>query len=234
MDEETLAREAATIGVRLSEAQSWELLFHLQAVIRANERVNLTAVTDIEEAVAVHVLDSLTAVRVVDGAPPGPVADMGSGAGFPGVPIAVVLDRPVSLIESRGKRAAFLRTVSVALDHDITVLPMRAEEVGRDRSGTYAAVTARAVASLPALVELAAPLLMPGGLFVAMKGDLDPTEAERGDAVAELVGLSPGRLEEVFVQGLDARRVLVVYERVRESELGLPRRPGMAQKRPLA
>ena len=184
--------------------------------------------------VAIHVLDSCSAAEALSEAPPGRFADLGSGAGYPGIALSIVTGRPVDLIEATKKKGEFLRSVFEDLCLNATVRPIRAEELALEQPKTYAAVTARAVAPLAALVELAAPLLVPGGTLICLKGAPTEEETRAGDAAAALCGMSAGRQRPVSVPGLDARRSLVLYQRIGESKVRLPRRPGMAQSRPLA
>lgn len=167
------------------------------------------------------------------------IADVGSGAGFPGLVLAVALPRArVDMIESASRKCAVIDrlTHAAGLDNELVrALPMRAEERaawgGRE---SYDAVTARAVASLPVLVEYASPLLAIGGVFVAWKGSLDGDEEARGAKAAVEVGLEPERVVQVEPWlGVRDRR-LVVYRKVSPAPDRFPRRPGMASKRPLA
>lgn len=234
MNPEELILAAESLGVTLRNADAWELLAHLDAVLEANKRVNLTSIVDREDAIRLHVLDSLSVVPLVDRCLPGPVADIGSGAGFPGIPVAVATDREVSLIEATQKKAVFLQAITRALSHDIRILPLRAEEVPPDLREVFSAVTTRALSSLPALVELAAPLLRMGGQLLAMKGAPDDEEIRRGDRAAEIVGFERRGMTSVEIPGESAKRTILMYERVTQSQIELPRRPGIAQKRPLA
>jgi 16S rRNA (guanine527-N7)-methyltransferase len=210
------------------------LVRHADMLLEANTRLNLTRIVE-DEALAVgHVADSLSALPYLATAPAGAFADLGSGGGYPGVPLAICSNRHVVLIESTRKKAAFLTEVIEALGLDAEVLPFRAEEVAEGGGVRLAAVVARAVSALPSLVELASPLLQAGGLLIAMKGRLAADELERGDAAAALVGMVRLRRDSVEVPGLEAERVIACYERSGSPRVRLPRRPGLAQRKPLA
>jgi 16S rRNA (guanine527-N7)-methyltransferase len=204
----------------------------------ARERDPHTTVSDPDEAVDIHVADSLSGLEVPDLRAAGWIADIGSGAGFPGLVLAVALPRArVDMIESVSRKCAVIDrlTHAAGLDNEIVrALPMRAEERaawgGRE---VYDAVTARAVASLPVLVEYASPLLAIGGVFVAWKGSLDPDEEERGTKAAVEVGLEPEAVVEVQPWPQVRDRRLVVYRKVSAAPDRFPRRAGMAAKRPL-
>jgi 16S rRNA (guanine527-N7)-methyltransferase len=167
------------------------------------------------------------------------IADVGAGAGFPGVVLAIALPRArVDMIESSSRKCAVIdRLVRAAgMDHEvIRALPMRAEDWaawgGRE---LYDAVTARAVASLPVLVEYAAPLLREGGVLVAWKGKLDEEEVEAGAKAAAEVGLEPEAVLEVQPWPEARDRRLHEFRKIGPTPDRFPRRPGMAAKRPLA
>jgi 16S rRNA (guanine527-N7)-methyltransferase len=189
----------------------------------------------------VHVADSLTGLEVEDLARARRIADVGAGAGFPGLVLAIALPSArVDLIESAGRKAAVIdRLIQAARVANARSVVARAEDWGRlpDALGggreAYDAVTARAVAALPVLVEYAAPLLRLSGVFVAWKGARDPGEEGLGRAAADAVGLT---LEDVLrVEPFpDARdRHLHVYRKVAPTPERFPRRAGMAVKRPL-
>lgn len=189
------------------------------------------------DAVTGHVADGLSGLEAPELAGARTVADIGSGAGFPGLVLAIALPAAeVDLIESSQRSAAVidrLREASGALN--ARVLPCRAESwaAGAGRE-SYEAVTARALGSLALLVEYAAPLLRPGGSLVAWKGARDPEEEQAGRAAAALAGMSPTRVVGAVPFAGAHSRHLHIYRKVAETPAHLPRRPGAAAKRPLA
>lgn len=198
-----------------------------------------TTVSSPEQAVDIHVADSLSGLEIPEVRAASWIADIGAGAGFPGLPLAVALPRArVDLIESASRKCAVIDRLSRAagLDNEVVrALPMRAEERaawgGRE---SYDVVTARAVAALPVLVEYAGPLVAVGGVFVAWKGSRDAEEEARGAKAAVEVGLEPEAVVEVQpFEGVRDRN-LVVYRKISPCPERFPRRPGMAMKRPLA
>ena len=198
-----------------------------------------TTVSEPEQAVDIHVADSLSGLEVPEVRAARWIADIGSGAGFPGLVLAVALPRArVDMIESVSRKCAVIDrlTHAAGLDNEIVrALPMRAEERaawgGRE---SYDVVTARAVAALPVLVEYASPLVADGGVFVAWKGARDEDEEARGAKAALEVGLEPEALVEVQPFPGVRNRNLLVYRKVAPTPERFPRRPGMAAKRPLA
>jgi 16S rRNA (guanine527-N7)-methyltransferase len=208
---------------------------YLERVLEANTSFNLTAVRDRDEAVWLHVVDSLLGLPYVDKAPPGSLADLGSGAGFPGVPLLLCSGRPGLLVESVGKKARFLEVAAGALCPSARVVCRRAEELAGEEPGSQSVVTARALAALPSLVELGSPLLSVGGVLVAYKGSPSEEEMERGRKAAARAGMR--ELEAVRLtlpRPQRAERTLVLYEKTGPPEMRLPRRIGLAQKEPLA
>jgi len=231
-----LRARLAEAGMTVDRGAADLISRHLEAVMSANERMNLTAIRELDSAVLLHVVDSLLCSGDLEQAPAGAFADLGSGSGYPGIPLAIVSGRRAALVESISKKARFLEEVVGMLEVEprIRVLQMRAEELARREPGLYAAVTARALSSLPALVELAAPLLMDGGVLIAMKGKPEAAEIERGRAAGGVVGMALESLREyqLFVRG-DAR-ACIVFRKTSEGSISLPRRDGVAQRRPLA
>jgi 16S rRNA (guanine527-N7)-methyltransferase len=226
---------ANELGVAVTELQATRLLDHLGAVLESNKRLNLTAIVDRERAIRLHIVDSLAVVSSVASSE-GTIADIGSGAGFPGISVAIVTHRPVDLIESVKKKAAFLDECVVSLGglFGSRVLAMRAEEAALVRENRYEHVTARALTSLPSLVELASPLLVIGGMLWAMKGAPTTEELEAGVRAAGLVGMREVERRVYTLPSSDERRLIVGYAKISEPTLVLPRRVGLAQKRPLA
>lgn len=222
------------IDVHLDGCKVELLARHLMSVLEANTRLNLTAITDPEAATVLHVVDSLVPVTELAHAPAGTFADIGSGGGFPAIPLSIATGRSAVMLESVGKKTAFLRDVALQLAIPAAALPERSEEHALVHREEYAAVTARAVADLGVLTELAAPLLQLGGRLVALKGEPSPEEYDRGDRSASAVGLARRGERRVELPQGAGTRTIVVYEKVQSTPSKFPRRPGMAAKRPLA
>ncbi|MFD0740123.1 16S rRNA (guanine(527)-N(7))-methyltransferase RsmG [Lysobacter koreensis] len=202
--------ETGLAALALDRALAAPLLDYLALLARWNQTYNLTAVRDPREMVGKHLLDSLAMHPFVDPlvADGGALADLGTGAGLPGIPLAIV--KPglrVTLVESNGKKARFMREVVRQLQlSDVRVAESRIEAF--DEPGAYAAITARALATLPLIVELGGHLLRPGGQLLAMKGVYPADEIAALPAGWALQASHPLR-----VPGLDAERHLVVVAR---------------------
>jgi 16S rRNA (guanine527-N7)-methyltransferase len=193
-----------------------------------------TTVRDPREAVDVHVADSLAALELDAVRAARAIADVGSGAGLPGLALAAALpEARVRLVESASRKCAFL-------ERAIAGMGIRNAEVVCDRVEAWATgrdacdlVTARAVAPLAVLVEYAAPLLRPGGALVAWKGRAEPDEEAAGQRAGDVAGLEPREALRVRPFPGVRDRTLYLYVKVRSTPDHLPRRPGMARKRPL-
>ena len=196
-----------------------------------------TTVRAPEAAIDQHVADSLSALDFEQLRSASRVADIGSGAGFPGLPLAVALpDARVHLVESVGRKCAVIERLAVAAQiANARVLQVRAEDLaaGEGRRA-YDVVTARAVGSLAVLVEYAAPLLREGGWFIAWKGARNPEEQAEGAAAAQLLGLDLTEVRRVVPYEGARNLNLYLYSKDRSTPNEFPRRPGLAAKRPLA
>jgi len=208
---------------------------YLDGIIEKNRSLNLTRIADPVAGVRLHLVDSLLALPEVLAAPAGPLLDIGTGGGFPGVPLCIASARAGVLLDSVGKKAGAVNEVlrELELDRGISAVHERAEDHARHARGEYAVVTARAVSELPVLVELAAPLLVTGGRMIALKGSPSDDELERGRLVGALVGMKELTTRSVVLPGGDERRCLVVYERRASARVRTPRKPGEAQRAPL-
>lgn len=201
----------------------------------AAERSSLSSVVDPEEAWKVHVADSLSGLEVAGLRSARRIADLGSGAGFPGLPLAVALpEARIDLIESVGRKCDFIRrAVREARIDNAQVLCARSEEIAAgERREAYDAVVARAVGRLSTLAELASPLLREGGVLVAWKGRRDREEEAQLARAAESLAMRPVRVLGVGPYAGSRHRHLHVIEKSGPTPGDLPRRAGMAKKRP--
>ncbi|GAV32011.1 16S rRNA 7-methylguanosine methyltransferase [Coriobacteriaceae bacterium EMTCatB1] len=220
-------------GVSVSDVQAEALAQHAREVLRASARMNVTAIKDAEDFVKLHVVDSLLPLAVVERCPDGPMIDIGSGGGFPGIPLAIATGRRCVLLDAVQKKAKLLENIAGALNlSHVSVVGLRAEECARTNAEGFAVAVVRGVGELATIVELAAPLLQMGGRLVAYKGRPSREEIERGDRAAALAGLD--RIaDHRYALPTGEQRAVLVYEKVSAPRVALPRRPGMAAKRPL-
>jgi 16S rRNA (guanine527-N7)-methyltransferase len=189
------------------------------------------------EAVDVHVADSLAALLVPELRAANAIADIGAGAGFPGLPLATALPRArVDLIESAGRKVALVdRLIEAAGLTNARAVHARAEEwAAAEGRAAYEAVCARAVGPLALVAEYAAPLLSEGGVLIAWKGRRDSAEDGAGTKAAAQLGLEPAEVLAVTPYPGSRERHLHLYRKSSPTPPGFPRRPGIARKRPLA
>lgn len=222
-------------GIDVGPTQLEMLLRHLDWVLETNRTVRLTAVSDPRRAISLHLVDSLLALTAVEDAPAGRLVDIGTGAGYPGLPLAIIGGREAVLLESVQKKAVALQRFLVHenLEPRISVVAERSETYATKMPASAAVVAARAVSALPALVELAAPLLFHGGRLIALKGRPDEAEVAWSVRAAALCGLALRSAERHELPPEGQVRTILVYERCSDPSIDLPRRPGVAQKRPL-
>ncbi len=224
------------LGVDLTPAARWAIEGHARLLLAWTSAINLTAIRDPEAVATAHIVDSLTAVPFLVANGIDRFLDLGSGGGYPGLPLAAALPAERALLaEPIAKKAQFLQTVisATGLDGTVEASAIRAEALAADprHHGQWPAVTVRAVAPLAELVELAFPLLAPGGFLVAWKrGDLADEVAAAQRAIDALGG---GTLEgiPVDVAGLDGH-VLVVVTRRGHVPAAYPRDPSVRRRRP--
>lgn len=237
MNSVQLRQELSERDLVFAEEKLQLMEHHLDYILKKNTTIRFTAIHDRNEAMRLHVLDSLLALPEVLAAPQGVMLDLGTGGGYPGFPLAIAAKRPTDLLDSVQKKAGVLQTFldeSHTGEPPITSIGARAEELALERPGYYSVVLARAVSSLPALLELAAPLLCDGGQLIAYKGAADKNELERSIAAATIVGMRHRSTRDYVLPAGGEQRTIYVFERQRAATIDLPRRSGRAQRKPLA
>jgi 16S rRNA (guanine527-N7)-methyltransferase len=225
------------VGLRLTGSQLSAFGRYADELVAWNERVNLTAITEAGSIETRHFLDSLTCLTAMGGMPGGRVIDIGTGAGFPGIPLKIAHPQlRLTLVEATGKKAEFCRHVVGRLGLEgVDVIHGRAEDIGHspEHRETYDWALARAVAVLPVLVEYLLPLLRIGGRAIAQKGETGPAEAQTAERALRLVGGRVGQILPVELPGVAEPRFLIVMEKVARTPETYPRRPGVPAKKPL-
>ncbi len=224
------------LGLELSQQQLGQFLRYRDELLDWNTRINLTAISDPEEVLLKHFLDSLSLLMAYDVAE-ARLLDIGAGAGFPGLPLKIV--RPqwqVLLLEATGKKVTFLQHIIETLRlKNVVAVQGRAEELAHisEYRASFDSVTARAVASLPTLLEYAAPFCRVGGqIILPKKGEL-VEELAQGKRAAEQVGAVLKDDVAVTLPGLADGRRLLVWEQVRKCPAQFPRSGSVMAKKPL-
>lgn len=231
-----LHRALLDVGLTPNEQQLKQMDQLRQLVLYWNQRLNLTRITDSAEMAVKHFADSLMPVALALVPAESRVADVGSGAGFPGIPLKV-WDKSLSvtLIESTSKKAEFLRTAAEELSIPIDVVSERAESVGSNPQyrQSYDLVIARAVGPLAVLCEYCLPLVRNGGLFIAMKGYDVESEIAASKRAVQLLGGQLSGLHQYDLPFNMGRRSLVEVRKISPTPRTYPRRIGIPKKRPL-
>ncbi len=233
---EILAAKGKEAGLEFTEKQLEQFTKYYELLVETNKVMNLTAITEPEEVAVKHFIDSLLAYEEADFAGK-TLADVGTGAGFPGVPLKIYCPSlKVTLIDSLGKRLKFLQQVIDELGlENITCEHLRAEDAGRDKRfrEKFDLVTARAVARLSVLSEYCLPLVKKGGKFVALKGSKYAEEIAEGEAALKILGGKLLSSEPVKLPGLDDGRAIIKIAKTKPTPSQYPRKAGTPEKQPL-
>ncbi len=234
---EALAGGLADLGIRLGGEQEERFARYLSFLREENERLNLTAIVEPEEVALKHFVDSATVLKAVEPARDEELIDVGSGGGFPGVPLAILRpDLRVTLVEASQKKAGFLERLRERLElENVTVVTGRAEEVGRQAGHRerYGIAVARAVAPLAVLWEYLLPLVYAGGAAVAQKGPGVTKELAEGARAARALGGGEAEIRRFTLPRGAGERHVVVVRKVAGTPRQYPRRPGVPAKKPL-
>ncbi len=235
---QSLTHGAQQFNLTLSEAQQQAFDQYRRELIAWNEKVNLTRIIEPEEIIVKHFLDSLSLYPLLSDFPANfSLIDVGTGAGFPGLPLKIALpDIRLSLLESTRKKTTFLQHIVDTLNlTGVTIVTARAEEAGRQPAHRqrYDVAVARAVAALPTLAEYTLPLVKVGGTVIVQKGQ---NPAEEIKSASNALGILGGKVDQVLpveVPGLDAERHLIVIRKRKPTPKQYPRRPGLPAKKPI-
>jgi len=218
----------------LSPEQQALIKKHLDLVIEYNKVINLTRIDTVENGMILHAEDSLIGLDELNEAPDGLYGDLGSGAGYPGIPLAIASGRKTVLIDARKKKMEAMEDVinKLGLSEQIGVYAGRAELLARKQSKRYAALTARALSQLSVLMELASPLLQTDGLLICYKAQLTDEEFDAALHIQNLVGMKHEKSRNLMLDGKYQRQILT-FRKYAEPKVRLPRQEGQAQKQPL-
>ncbi len=229
--EATLAQELSRLGIDIPADRQATLCRFGAAMVKQNEVMNLTAITQPDAVAKLHLADSLTVLAAAD-LKGKTLIDVGCGAGFPGVPLAIACpEAKVTLLDSLGKRMHWLETVLPELGVEATCITARAEEAGAAHREAYDFATSRAVARLNILLELTAPFVKVGGAVLAMKGAAAQEElAESKNAIARL-GLKLEAVKPFSIDGAD--HSVIVLRKVKATPAQYPRRFAKIKQSPL-
>lgn len=234
----TLAEQAAALfKIQLSPEQAAQFDTYARELVAWNEKLNLTAITDPEGIQVRHFLDSLSVALSVPMTPGKRLIDVGTGAGFPGLPLLIAFPSiQVTLMEATGKKLTFLEHIVKTLGlQGAQMLHARAEEAGHlpPHRAAYDVAVARAVARLPSLVEYLLPLVKVGGRCIAMKGDSAQEEANDSKRALSTLGGRVLRIDKVQLPGVAETHYLIVIEKITPTPSMYPRQPGTPTRKPI-
>jgi 16S rRNA (guanine527-N7)-methyltransferase len=235
---EKLVQDAqALFNVHLTGRQVIALTTYERELIEWNQKFNLTAIRDVTGIRTKHFLDSFSCVLAWKANPPANLIDIGSGAGFPGIPLKIIYpNTKVTLVESVGKKAMFCQHIVSLLGLEgVNVINSRAEDLGqmREHREGYDWGVARAVANMRVLAEYLLPLVQVGGVMLAQKGESGPAEVHTAEKVIKLLGGEVRQLVTVMLPGVVEERHLVLVDKVATTPPRYPRKPGVPAKKPL-
>ena len=221
----------------LSQAQQKALDTFQAELMNWNEKFNLTAIRDIEGIKIKHFLDSLSCLTAMKNLTNQRVIDVGTGAGFPGIPLKIACPEiKLTLVESVGKKAGFCQHIVDLLKlENVQILTLRAEEVGRlpNHRAQYDWAIARAVAGLPILTEYLIPLLKIGGFMLAQKGESAHAEAQASENAFKILGAELQSITPIILPGVVEERFLVLIKKTAATAATYPRNVGIPSKKPL-
>ncbi|MEJ2707098.1 MAG: 16S rRNA (guanine(527)-N(7))-methyltransferase RsmG [Anaerolineales bacterium] len=224
-------------GIHLSPSQLKALKKYEEELLDWNTRISLTAIREPEKIRIKHFLDSFSCMCAMQESTLERLIDVGTGAGFPGLPLKIILpDLQLTLVESVGKKADFCRHIVQSLQlKDVQILQERAEVVGQDvdHRESYDWAIARAVGNMRTLAEYLIPLVKVGGAMLAMKGESGPAEAHAAEKAFDLLGGHLRKIIPVTLPGVVDQRYLIVVDKVAASPHPYPRRVGLPAKKPL-
>ncbi|KKY01721.1 16S rRNA methyltransferase [Paraclostridium benzoelyticum] len=225
------------LGLKCSDETIDKFSKYREILVEWNQKMNLTGIEEEKEVYIKHFLDSVAAVKkgyIKDGMS---IIDVGTGAGFPGLPLRICLENSkVTLLDSLNKRINFLSEVCTSINvDDIELIHGRAEDFGKDEKyrEQYDIATARAVAGLPILMEFCVPFIKVGGYFVCLKGPNADTELEESRKAMEVLGLEFVEKIDVELPEIELKHNIVVFKKVNSTPAKYPRKAGKPVKSPI-
>lgn len=234
---QSLISAAKEYGIVLSDTQIDAFQIYYNLLIEWNEKINLTAITDPHEVAIKHMIDSVTCLDPVYFPEGCSIIDVGTGAGFPGIPIKILRpDIKLTLLDSLQKRLKFLQEV---LDNikigGVQLIHSRAEDAGQQKElrGKYQVAVSRAVARLNVLCEYCLPLVAVGGCFTALKGAQFQEELQDAKGAIAMLGGEIADVRNIKLPGLNDVRAIIYINKIKQTPTQFPRKAGLPEKKPL-
>lgn len=228
-----LKRKAGKIDIALEEKQIQKFYQYMNLLLEWNEKMNLTAIIEPSEVILKHFIDSLTISNLIEKEQK--VIDIGTGAGFPGIPLSIVKEENITLLDSLNKRITFLEEVINKLGlKNIKAIHARVEEFAKNKKEreSYDIATSRAVAPLNVLLEYLLPLVKLNGKCICMKGS-NTEEIEEAKNALKILGGEIEKIEKITLPESDITRNIIIVRKVKETPSKYPRKPGTPSKEPI-
>lgn len=228
---EFIISEFQKCNIELSQDKADKLLKLYEFLVEYNQNVNLTAITDFEEVVVKHFIDSVLPFSMIDIKENSSFIDVGTGAGFPSIPLMIVRpDLKATLLEALNKRCVFLEKACELTGVVAKVVHGRAEDYAKEKREAFDFATARAVAAMPVLCEYCIPYVKTGGRFIALKSvNEDETQCEKA---VKVLGGKIAEIKDYTITNGDNRRLFII-DKVSQTPTKYPRNPSMIKKKPL-
>ena len=229
----SLIEKANCIGIEISQENAKQFYKYMKLLLEWNEKMNLTAITDPEEIILKHFVDSLTIMPYLSNA--NTILDVGTGAGFPGLPLKILEDnKEFTLLDSLNKRITFLQNVISELElKNIQAIHGRAEEYISQKRESYDIVTSRAVAKLNVLIEYMLPFVKVGGRCICMKSFEIEGELKEAKKAIEILGGKIEKVDEITLPTTDIKRKIVIIKKIKNTPNKYPRKAGTPAKEPI-
>lgn len=228
-----LKEKSNKIDVKIKDKEVEQFYEYMNSLLEWNEKINLTAITEPKEVILKHFIDSITIQKYIQ--KENSVVDVGTGAGFPGIPLNIVNNEAkYTLVDSLNKRIKFLDEIIDKLNlKNIETVHSRAEDFAKENRETYDVATSRAVAALNVLLEYLLPLVKVGGLCICMKGLNVQEEIEAASNALKILGGQIEKVEQITLPDSDIIRNIVIVRKVAKTSSKYPRKAGLPSKEPL-
>lgn len=221
------------IDIEINNEQSQKFYNYMNLLLEWNEKINLTAITEPNEVILKHFVDSATIIKYIEDNMK--IVDVGTGAGFPGIPLNIINSKAnYVLVDSLNKRINFLNEIINNLKlENINTVHSRIEDFGKDNKESFDIATSRAVASLNILLEYLLPLLKVGGICICMKGSNAKEEIENSNKALEILGGKIEKVEEIILPDSDIVRNIIIVRKIKSTPNKYPRKAGIPTKEPI-
>lgn len=239
MERESFSKEliekAKKVNIEIDNKKEEQFYNYMKLLLEWNEKINLTAITEQNDIILKHFIDSITINKYIEQS--NSIIDIGTGAGFPGIPLKIMnQNKKITLVDSLNKRINFLNEVCKEISlENIQCIHARAEELARDLEyrENYETVVSRAVARLNVLIEYMLPFVKKGGLCICMKGPNIDGELEEAKNAIKVLGGKFKSVESFFLPDSDIERNVIIIEKVAETPKRYPRKAGLPSKQPI-